>query len=94
MSQNDKLMNNNDLFNILRKQPKYAWPTIILFIVCIGSIAGSTWAAIYGQISYLMACLITGTIGYFMFSPMHDAIHSSVGKSKRINSKGNTIKGR
>ena len=85
MSQNDKLMNNNDLFNILRKQPKYAWPTIILFIVCIGSIIGSTWAAIYGQISYLTACLITGTIGYFMFSPMHDAIHSSVGKSKRIN---------
>ena len=46
---------------------------------------GATWAAIYGHISYLAACLINGTSGYFLFSPMHDAIHSSLGRSKQLN---------
>jgi len=81
MASND-LINNKDLFDSLRRKPKFAWPTIILFLICAGFILGSTWAAIYGHISYLAACLINGTAGYFMFSPMHDAIHASVGKSK------------
>ena len=84
MASND-LINNKDLFDSLRRKPKFAWPTIILFLICAGFILGSTWAAIYGHISYLTACLINGTAGYFLFSPMHDAIHASVGKSKNLN---------
>ena len=84
MASND-LINNKDLFDSLRRKPKFAWPTIILFLICAGFILGSTWAAIYGHISYLAACLINGTAGYFLFSPMHDAIHASVGKSKNLN---------
>ena len=82
---NTDLINNKDLFDSLRKEPKYAWPTIILFFICTGFLLGSTWAAIYGYISYFAACLINGTAGYFLFSPMHDAIHSSVGKSRNLN---------
>jgi fatty acid desaturase len=81
----NNLINNKELFDSLRRKPKFAWPTIILFLICAGFIIGSTWAAIYGHISYLVACLINGTAGYFMFSPMHDAIHASVGKSKNLN---------
>ena len=84
MASND-LINNKELFDSLRRKPKFAWPTIILFLICAGFIIGSTWAAIYGHISYLAACLINGTAGYFLFSPMHDAIHSSVGRSKKLN---------
>jgi fatty acid desaturase len=84
MDSND-LINNEELFNALNKQPQFAWPTIILFLICAGFMIGATWAAIYGHISYLAACLINGTAGYFLFSPMHDAIHSSVGKSKYLN---------
>ncbi len=84
MDSND-LINNEDLFNALKQEPEFAWPTIILFLICAGFILGSTWAAIYGHISYLAACLINGTSGYFLFSPMHDAIHSSLGRSKQLN---------
>tara|TARA_B100000949_G_scaffold8907_1_gene6936 strand:- start:144 stop:1040 length:897 start_codon:yes stop_codon:yes gene_type:complete len=84
MDSND-LINNEDLFNALKEEPEFAWPTIILFLICAGFMFGATWAAIYGHISYLAACLINGTSGYFMFSPMHDAIHSSVGRSKKLN---------
>ena len=84
MDSND-LINNEDLFNALKEEPEFAWPTIILFLICAGFMFGATWAAIYGHISYLAACLINGTAGYFMFSPMHDAIHSSVGRSKKLN---------
>ena len=84
MDSND-LINNEDLFNALKEEPKFAWPTIILFLIRAGVMFGATWAAIYGHISYLAACLINGTSGYFLFSPMHDAIHSSVGRSKKLN---------
>ena len=84
MESND-LINNEDLFNALKEEPEIAWPTIILFLICAGFMFGATWAAIYGHISYLAACLINGTSGYFLFSPMHDAIHSSVGRSKKLN---------
>jgi len=84
MDSND-LINNEDLFNALKEEPEFAWPTIILFLICAGFMFGATWAAIYGHISYLAACLINGTSGYFLFSPMHDAIHSSVGRSKKLN---------
>ena len=84
MDSND-LINNKDLFDSLSLEPEFAWPTIILFFICAGFMFGATWAAIYGHISYLAACLINGTAGYFLFSPMHDAIHSSVGKSKQLN---------
>ena len=79
------LINNKDLFDSLSQEPEFAWPTIILFFICAGFILGSTWAAIYGYISYLAACFINGTAGYFLFSPMHDAIHSSLGRSKQLN---------
>jgi len=84
MDSND-LINNEDLFNALKEEPEFAWPTIILFLICAGFMFGATWAAIYGHISYLAACLINGTSGYFLFSPMHDAIHSSLGRSKQLN---------
>jgi len=57
MDSND-LINNEDLFDALKKEPDFAWPTIILFLICAGFIFGATWAAIYGHISYLAACLI------------------------------------
>ena len=82
---NNDLISNEDLFNALKEEPQFAWPTIILFLICAGFMFGATWAAIYGHISYLAACLINGTAGYFLFSPMHDAIHSSVGRSKKLN---------
>ena len=43
MAHSDDLINNEDLFDSLRQQPKFAWPTIILFIVCIVFIIGSAW---------------------------------------------------
>ncbi len=84
MDSND-LINNEDLFKALKEESGFAWPTMILFLICAGFMFGATWAAIYGHISYLAACLINGTSGYFLFSPMHDAIHSSLGRSKQLN---------
>ena len=54
-------INNEDLFDALKQEPEFAWPTIILFLICAGFIFVATWAAIYGHISYLAACLINGT---------------------------------
>lgn len=82
---NSDLINNISLFESLSRKPRFAWPTIIMFIICAGIIVGSTLAAIYGYTSYLTTCLINGVAGYFLFSPMHDAIHSAIGNSKQLN---------
>ena len=79
------LTNNLNAFESLKKKPRFAWPTIILFFICTGLIIASTLAAIYGHTSYLTTCLINGVAGYFLFSPMHDAIHSAIGDSKQLN---------
>ena len=60
MDSND-LINNEDLFEALKQEPDFAWPSIILFLICAGFIFGATWAAIYGPIYYLAACLINVT---------------------------------
>lgn len=85
MAYNESLINNKEYFADLRQKPQFAWPTIILFLVCIVAILGTVFAAIYGHVPYLAACLIIGVVGYFLFTPFHDAIHSSVGKSKPLN---------
>jgi len=45
MDSND-LTNNEDLFDALKQEPEFVWPTIILFFICTGFILGATLAAI------------------------------------------------
>lgn len=73
-------------FRALQAKPDVAWPTLAVFTV--------GWAAVIvvgylsfltGQIPLLTGAVLAGIAGYFLFSPIHDAIHRSVSRHEWIN---------
>lgn len=77
--------NNEELFKQLRKKPDPAIPTIILMVVCHCLIAYSWISYLSGNLSLLTGCLINSIAMYFLFSPLHDAMHNAVFTKKRDN---------
>lgn len=72
-------------FRRLRARPKYAWPTIILMLVCLTAIF-SSWILVFRDVIPLAAgCVINCVAMYFLFAPIHDAIHRAMAHSNRLN---------
>ena len=69
----------------LRQPPKYAWPTIALFLFSFSILTISSWAALTGRIPLWVACLINGVAGYIHFTPLHDGLHRAVSQNKHVN---------
>ncbi|MGB1117960.1 MAG: fatty acid desaturase [Parvibaculales bacterium] len=63
---------------ILSDVPVIAWPSILLFFGSLGGFAAITFFAVTGSLDWWFACLLNGLFLYFLFSPMHDALHGSV----------------
>jgi beta-carotene hydroxylase len=71
--------------NTLKSAPPVAWPTVLLFVVCIG-ILGLVWVAGIQQIMPLwLGMLINGITAYFLFSVVHDSSHMAVSRNKFFN---------
>ena len=69
----------------LSKVPVIAWPSILLFIGSISAFVITTFFAISGDLNWWVAGLLNGVFLYFLFSPMHDALHSSVSSNFILN---------
>lgn len=80
-SQDDNLA----LFNKLKKRPPIAWPTVILMLACHAVIFGSWALVLTDQIPLWAGCLGNTLAMYFLFSPIHDAIHHSMSTNDRLN---------
>lgn len=78
-------VNNEEIFAQLRQPPRFAWPTIILFLVSLSILLSSTYAALAGHIEYWTACVINGVAGYIYFTPLHDGLHRAVSQNKHLN---------
>lgn len=74
-----------DAFRRLRSRPRVAWPTVILMLVCLGAIGASWMLVLAGGIELWMGMLINCAAMYYLFSPIHDAIHRSMAQSNRLN---------
>ena len=75
----------NKEFKELSSIPDYAWKTIILAVVSVGAVLLIDINALMGNISYLSACLAVSIIYYWYFSVIHDSIHRSISKNKKLN---------
>jgi len=61
-----------------RNSPEIAWPTIALAVGLVAGFAGTTALAAEGSLPTAMAALINTVILYAIYTPLHDAIHSSI----------------
>lgn len=72
-------------FNTLIKPPLIAWPTVLLFAVCMGALATGDYLAISGALPYWAVTLINGVVTYFLFSVVHDSSHGAISRIKWLN---------
>ncbi len=74
-----------DELNRLKSAPHVAWPTVLMFVVCVG-VLGAVWAAcLQGSLSLWAGMAINGVTAYFLFSVVHDSSHNAISRRKWLN---------
>ncbi|MDH3242654.1 MAG: fatty acid desaturase [Alphaproteobacteria bacterium] len=61
-----------------RHSPAVAWPTIVLAIALWLGLVVASYLALRGTLSMAVAAVINMVIVYAIYTPLHDAIHSSI----------------
>jgi fatty acid desaturase len=61
-----------------RNSPAVAWPTIVLAIALWVGLVTASYLALRGSLSMAVAAAINTVIIYAIYTPLHDAIHSSI----------------
>lgn len=74
-----------EAFKALRKKPLLAWPTIALLTVCHCAIALSWYGVLTDQLPLWAGSLINIVSMYYLFSPLHDALHRAVSRIGWVN---------
>jgi len=69
----------------LAEVPVIAWPSVLLFIGCILAFVITSFFAVSGNLNWWLAGVANGIFLYFLFSPMHDALHGSVSSNFILN---------
>lgn len=81
----DQNTDNEELFKQLRTRPVVAWPTVILLVVCLAIIANTWYLCLTSQWSLWLGFFVNTIALYYIFSPMHDAMHQAVFRNSRLN---------
>ncbi len=61
-----------------RNMPEFAWPTVLLTLVLLGSFTVSTWLALAAHLPLWLAAGINTFAIYAIYTPLHDATHSAI----------------
>jgi fatty acid desaturase len=72
-------------FKQLIRAPAVAWPTVLLFVACLGGLGWVDYLALRGALPLWVATPINGVITYFLFSVVHDASHGAISRHKGFN---------
>lgn len=77
-------MSSNERKALLRNDGT-AWPTLLLTVGAVGGWALSTTLAVLGTLPVAIAMLVNVICAFAAFTPMHDASHKSVSRTKWVN---------
>ncbi len=61
----------------------FAWPTLVLALLCVGSFAGVWVAVLRGQLALGWGLLLNTIVAYVAFTPMHEAAHGNIAGTSR-----------
>lgn len=56
----------------------FAWKTILLFVGVLAGLAASATLAVTGVLSYWVAIPLNAVLIYFIFTPLHEAVHRNI----------------
>ena len=74
------------LFKSLQTKPDVAWPTVILLLVGCAYVSAIGYLTMQIHVlPVLTGGVLAGIGGYFLFSPIHDALHRSVSRHPWVN---------
>jgi len=79
------IKDDESLFKSLQVKPRVAVPTVLLAIVCAGTFWSMIVLGILGEVSLWTGCIVNCIAGYYLFSPIHDALHRSVFRNNTLN---------
>lgn len=65
--------------------PEIAWPTLILFVGCLTTWLVMSVGMVQGWVSYMWGAIINSMAAFVAFTPMHDASHRSITRTKWVN---------
>jgi beta-carotene hydroxylase len=57
---------------------KFAWKTIALFVGILAGVSGVAALTVNGYLSYWVAVPINAVLIYFIFTPLHEAVHGNI----------------
>ncbi len=78
--------NFNDMDMLKLKQaPLVAWPTLLLFLVCMAGLSWVSALALEGSLYLWQASVLNGVLVYFVFSVVHDSAHYAISKVRWFN---------
>ncbi|WP_342806359.1 fatty acid desaturase [Alteromonas sp. M12] len=72
-------------FSKLTRIPEYSWPAVMLAVFVVGAVIAVDVLALSGYILLPIACIVLSFIYYWFFSVMHDSVHRSISKDKKLN---------
>ena len=72
-------------FKELLRPSKTAWPTVILFFVCLAGLGGVSYLGVIGQLPLWICLIINSVFSFLLFSVAHDATHNAISRSKWLN---------
>jgi fatty acid desaturase len=78
-------MDDLTLFKALIKNPKVAWPTVMLLIAAFSIFSISTLAYLDGALTLSWTILFNSIASYMCFTVAHEASHSSVCSNRKLN---------
>lgn len=77
---------NPELLRALQAKPDLAWPTMAVFVTGWMFVIAIGYLTMQAHVlPVLTGAVLAGIAGYFLFSPIHDAIHRSVSRHQWIN---------
>lgn len=82
----DESPDSPELFRfLLQDRPRFAWPTLLLFLLCVSLFAGSITLALQGRISVFASVALSTIASYISYSIVHEAAHNSISTNRTLN---------
>ncbi len=70
---------------LLQDRPRFAWPTLILFLACVSLFAGSIVLGLRGVISLPVSVALSTVASYISYSITHEAAHNAISTHRWLN---------